>query len=322
MKTFEEVAKKSKRKNLWKTIGLSMLIGFVLILIGVHTVKVIVGAREGREVWEQTMLMEIAYPNIRHDGIKIQSTSYVSGKLYFNLHKDIYSVPMAFGQHEIYYDLFDSHYDFAQHIPGNTFKYLYDHTTNTKAPVFYNRNEIVWSRSEIANELPYLKDMSGQLVEVAISFDRKYSLAEIKERIPSELKQNWYWIGTEGKQSTYYYRPEQLLGLEPEDVQLVFSAMPKDYMTGIDFMKEFLDKGDKERAEYLDIPIDDLQTFVDKFGDTDFTQQEEIDKLAFAGIILTGRAEDFAQLEGKDWIYASSIGASTPNQPYYQLDIK
>ncbi|HFI0645257.1 TPA: anti sigma factor C-terminal domain-containing protein [Streptococcus suis] len=322
MKTFEEVAKKSKRKNLWKTIGLSMLIGFVLMLIGVHTVKVIVGAREGREVWEQTMLMEIAYPNIRHDGIKIQSTSYVSGKLYSNLHKDIYSVPMAFGQHEIYYDLFDSHYDFAQHIPGNTFKYLYDHTTNTKVPVFYNRNEIVWSTSEIANELPYLKDMSGQLVEVAISFDKKYSLAEIKERIPSELKQNWYWIGTEGKQSTYYYRPEQLLGLEPEDVQLVFSAMPKDYMTGIDFMKEFLDKGDKERAEYLDIPIDDLQTFVDKFGDTDFTQQEEIDKLAFAGIILTGRAEDFAQLEGKDWIYASSIGASIPNQPYYQLDIK
>lgn len=44
--------------------------------------KIIVGAREGREVWEQTMLMEIAYPNINHDGIKIQSTSYVSGKLY------------------------------------------------------------------------------------------------------------------------------------------------------------------------------------------------------------------------------------------------
>ncbi|WP_277592707.1 anti sigma factor C-terminal domain-containing protein [Streptococcus sp. DD11] len=40
----------------------------------------------------------------------------------------------------------------------------------------------------------------------------------------------------------------------------------------------------------------------------------------FSGIILTGRAENFAQLEGKEWIYASSIGASAPNQPYYQLD--
>ncbi len=56
----------------------------------------------------------------------------------------------------------------------------------------------MWSESEIAKELPYLREMSGQLVEVAISFDKKYSLAEIKEMIPSNLKQNWYWIGTEG----------------------------------------------------------------------------------------------------------------------------
>ncbi|HFR3274063.1 TPA: anti-sigma factor C-terminal domain-containing protein, partial [Streptococcus suis] len=263
--------------------------------------------------------MEISYPNIKHDGIKIQSTSYVSGKLYCNLYKDLAGVPMAFGQHEIYYDLFDRHYDFAQHIPGNTFKYLYDFTTNTKVPVFYNRKKSVWSVQDIANELHYLKDMSGQLVEVAISFDKKYSLAEIKQMIPSNLKKNWYWIGTEGKQSTHYYRPEQLLGLDPEDIQLVFSDMPEDYMTGMDFMKEFLESGDQERAQYLDIPVDDLQAFVDKFGDTDFTKQEEIDQLEFAGIILTGKAEDFAQLEGKDWIYASSIGASIPIQPYYQL---
>ncbi len=36
---FEEVTKRSKRKNLWKTIGLSSLIGFILLLIGVQTVK-------------------------------------------------------------------------------------------------------------------------------------------------------------------------------------------------------------------------------------------------------------------------------------------
>ncbi|MFX4027155.1 sigma factor regulator N-terminal domain-containing protein, partial [Streptococcus suis] len=86
MRTFEEVTKKSKRKNICKTIGLSSLIVFILMLIGVQTVKIIVCAREGREVWEQTMLMEISYPNIKLDGIKIQSTSYFSGKLYCNLY--------------------------------------------------------------------------------------------------------------------------------------------------------------------------------------------------------------------------------------------
>ena len=47
---------------------------------------------------------------------------------------------------------------------------------------------------------------------------------------------------------------------------------------------------------------------------------EDLEKLEFSGVILTGKAENFAQLEGKEWIYASSIGASIPNQPYYKLD--
>ncbi|MER0124125.1 hypothetical protein ABPH35_10960 [Streptococcus sp. ZJ93] len=42
----------------------------------------------------------------------------------------------------------------------------------------------------------------------------------------------------------------------------------------------------------------------------------------FSGVILTGKAENFAQLENQDWIFASSIGAAIPNQPYYQLDAK
>jgi hypothetical protein len=42
--------------------------------------------------------------------------------------------------------------------------------------------------------------------------------------------------------------------------------------------------------------------------------------LTFSGIILTGKAENFSQLEGKEWIAASSIGASVSNQPYYKLD--
>ncbi|HFR3355112.1 TPA: hypothetical protein ACHU6O_001288 [Streptococcus suis] len=65
MKTFEEVTKKSKRKNLWKTVGLSSFIGFILLLIGIQTVKIIVGAREGSENWKQIILMEISYPNIK-----------------------------------------------------------------------------------------------------------------------------------------------------------------------------------------------------------------------------------------------------------------
>lgn len=39
----------------------------------------------------------------------------------------------------------------------------------------------------------------------------------------------------------------------------------------------------------------------------------------FSGGILTGRAENFAQLEDKDWIYDSNIGQSVTIQLYHTL---
>ena len=67
-------------------------------------------------------------------------------------------------------------------------------------------------------------------------------------------------------------------------------------------------------------PSDDIKTYLKKFGKLNLSKKEDLEKLEFSGVILTGKAENFAQLEGKEWIYASSIGASIPNQPYYKLD--
>ncbi|MDG3132167.1 anti-sigma factor [Streptococcus suis] len=321
MKTFELVIKKNKRKHLLRTVALSLLAVLFLLLVSIQTIKIMIGEQGEKEYRYFKILTEIAYPNINHDGIKIQNTGYLSGKIYFDLHKDLAGVPMAFGQHEVYYTLLGSYYDFAQHSPGDTLHYLYDHTTNTKLPIFYNINEKKENGQEVATELSYLREMKGQLVEVAITFDKKYTLDAIKKMIPNNIKKNWYWIGTEGKQSTYYYRPEQLLGLKPDSLQLVFEDMVEEHQTAIDYMKEFSESVNQERISYLNIPVEDVQHYIEKFSDTDFTKQEEIDKLEFAGIILTGRAEDFVQLEDKDWIYASSIGASVSTQPYYQLHI-
>ncbi|MGQ7659531.1 sigma factor regulator N-terminal domain-containing protein [Streptococcus suis] len=111
MKTFEIATKKSRRKHLLKTISLSLLIGFVFLFIGSWMVKMIYGARINSERERYNLLTEIAYPNIRHDGIKIQETGFLSGKIYYNLSKDIAGVPISFGQREVYFTLFSMHYD-------------------------------------------------------------------------------------------------------------------------------------------------------------------------------------------------------------------
>ena len=85
-------------------------------------------------------------------------------------------------------------------------------------------------------------------------------------------------------------------------------------------LKKYIKSGFGKSSYNNVTPSDDIKTYLKKFGKLDLSKKEDLEKLEFSGVILTGKAENFAQLEGKEWIYASSIGASIPNQPYYKLD--
>ncbi|MBM9832248.1 anti sigma factor C-terminal domain-containing protein, partial [Enterococcus faecalis] len=218
--------------------------------------------------------------------------------------------------------------------------------TNQKIPQFYNTHAQKQSEGEViatpTQELPLVKNMENQLVEVAITFDKPYTLGDINSMIPSNLKTNWYWIGTTSKGNSSTWSMYSLYGTDAQgftreeyvDEQAAQNALKESAKQGgqpdqqamatkavdafLTNLKAVLDApGD---ATYNDTrPRDDIEKYLEKFGHLDLTKEEDRNKLEFSGIILTGRAEDFAQLENADWIYASSIGASIPNQPYYTL---
>ncbi|HFR3474806.1 TPA: anti sigma factor C-terminal domain-containing protein [Streptococcus suis] len=317
MKTFEEVTKKSKRKNLWKTVGLSSIVGIVLLLSSIYALRLFSNYRSQQAQEHFNRVLQVTYPNVDVERFYVNEIGIVSGYVDYNLSKDLAGVPFAFGHLEVEYNFYGVFANFAQYFPEGSEEYYYHQDSNSKLPVFYNTKTTTGSQ-----ELPYVKEMKGQLVEVAITFDKKYTLAEIRNMVPGNLKQNWYWIGTEKSQlRTEYLSLVSLFGMDSEQLQAVTAEVATDdlvpYTSPLTVMKELVDyQGDYALSPEIK---GDVQAYVDKFGDTDFTKQEEIDKLEFAGIILTGKAEDFAQLEGKDWIYASSIGASIPIQPYYQL---
>ena len=121
-----------------------------------------------------------------------------------------------------------------------------------------------------------------------------------------------YWIGTNSSQTRVEDLPlVSIFGMDSDDVVAVtqeeYSDIQFPYKSPINAMKILLEYNSNYSLSPSARGI--LESYVDKFGE-----------LEFAGIILTGKAEDFGQLEGKQWVYASSIGASIPMQPYYQLD--
>ncbi|HEM3577338.1 TPA: anti sigma factor C-terminal domain-containing protein [Streptococcus suis] len=326
MKTFEIATKKSKKKQLWKTVGLSTL-GLLLITGATLKTLQILTANNGEKIYqEHELLSQVAYPNIEYSTYYYKATSLFAGAVHADRHKDLAGVPVAFGDYEYHYDWMGSYLNFSQDGPSYKGDIAYERQTWSKLPLFYNTEKIdtVDFATVPSQELSLVKEMSNQLVEVAITFDKKYSFGELQTLLPQNLKKNWYWIGTSSKMNAADFRMDQLFGFQGDDLKvykpdadLAAEATAWDPLTP---MKKMAEQYNHYLGEYA--LVTDMQTFLDKFGHTDFTKQEEIDQLEFAGIILTGRAEDFAQLEGKDWIYASSIGASMQNQPYYQLEIQ
>ncbi len=349
METFELLTKKRKRKNRLITVGLSIL-AICGLYIGVRMItERLISNKAWTVVHTVELLESVAYPNSTTYTWSANGGDMFHGGIKGSRAKDIYGVPVYDTTYENHFSLFGGEWG------GTVLDYRtgYDHDgkllkleTNQKIPQFYNINAQKQSEGELiatpTQELPLVKKMENQLVEVAITLDKPYTLDDINSMIPSNLKTNWYWIGTTSKGDSSTWSMYSLYGTDAQgftreeyvDEQAAHNALKESAKEGgqpdqeamatkavdafLTNLKAVLE-APGDTTYNTTRPRDDIEKYLEKFGHLDLTKEEDRNKLEFSGIILTGRAEDFAQLENADWIYASSIGASIPNQPYYTL---
>ena len=327
METFEILAKKNKRKRLWKTVAISSLVSLALLfLLGKGLIEL--ASSNGRNLQKEYEVMsEIAYPNVDYDSLYYTQTSYFSGTLRSDRFKDLNGVRVAYPAYEGNYSLTGSYRNPTSEGTYSSTSGTYTRELRQKYPVFYNLNaKGTKDSNSIPKELASIKEMPNQLVEVALTFDKPYTYKEIQQMIPNNLKINWYWIGSQSENDIEQYSDPQftyganasLLFTYDLDFRKKAKEAKKEQQTFLDYLK----KADKNLFPSLSgyNMYNEVESYLKKFGQLDIREPENRDQLTFSGVILTGKAENFAQLEGKEWIYASSIGASVPNQPYYKLD--
>ena len=89
METFEILAKKSRRKRLWKTVAISTFVSLVILgLLGKGLIEL--ASKNGQNLQKQYEIMsEIAYPNVDYDSLYYSQTSYFSGTLRSDRFKDL-----------------------------------------------------------------------------------------------------------------------------------------------------------------------------------------------------------------------------------------
>ena len=321
METFEIVAKKSRRRNTKKILLLSIAV--VLSVVGIYTAtRTILEKMAIHHMTEVTNYYEnrsqIAYPNI-YSSNNIHATNDFSNLYQLTRSKDLDGVIVP--------------YDTVTASAGPNFEKI-DHMADSvilssgvnnnvmafnagrrvKIPLFFNikNNDETNIMAKPSQELPLVSEMKGQLVEVAVTFDKPYTYSELQTMLPSNLKANWYWLGTYSNYNTASLDISNLFG---------FKVIKDDIKYSFDIFQTHLKNSLKDKHGLINISTSKGEIYSTK-KELDYLNKtlKNIENCKFSGVILTGKAENFAQLEGKEWIYASSIGASIPNQPYYKLD--
>ena len=186
METFENVAKKSRRKRIWKTVAISSVVSLVLLgLLGKGLAELTSG--NGRDLQKQYEVMsEIAYPNVDYDSLYYNPTSYLSGTLRSDRFKDLDGVMVDYPAYEGNYSLTGSYKNPTSEATYSSTSGTYTRELRQKYPVFYNVNAKQTKSSDPApQELVSVKEMPNQLVEIALTFDKPYTYKEIQQMIPS-----------------------------------------------------------------------------------------------------------------------------------------
>ncbi len=309
---FEKIAKKNKHKNRLKTVVISVLISLLSILLVIMGMREMTKQTSERMKERYLMISEIAYPNIDYSTWGFNASSEFTGTFYSNRFKNIDGIKVPFEDYQANYSLIVGSVNQNEGLEeGDNNSSNYTHGNLYKVPIFYNVNASAKTVSmEVTQDISKVNEMTGQAVEVAITFDKPYTYQEIKEMVPDNLLVNWYWIGTSSTVDTANLNLAAQLGFSPND---------DDYTAGFKSFKSNLKKAIKSSTIGYQYSIEGETLSLEDDAKTYLESNSNAKTATFAGIIVTGRAENFAQLENKDWIYASNIGQSVTIQPYHTL---
>lgn len=324
MKTFndfEKIAQRSKVKNRIKLVVLSTLVALASLGIIVRCLTE-VASRHGEAVKDTYLLMsEIAYPNISYNNWYFNATSSYTGQFHSDRFKNIDGIEVPYEKMEAYYSIrFADSYDTNVWLTMSSDKRsAYTHSSYYKSPMFYNINHDYTNKDDLAptNDISLAAQMSNQAIEMAITFDKPYTYQEIQKMIPENLLVNWYWIGSSSDFDTAERTPDKQLGISTYDGEQLndysYSLFRKNLEKAVskgylDMTENGNDQNGKKQTFNL---AEDAQKYLNK--------NKKLKTAKFSGVILTGRSENFAQLESAKWIFASNIGQSVTIQPYHQL---
>lgn len=305
---FEKLARKTKRKRTITTILISIICAVIIFCGGIFGIEYLSGQHRQQLIEKVGMEIQINSPNVQTKGWSFSKDSLFGGTVIHDSYKNINGYYVKWSNISSKYSWLGADFggDRSDMIYNQTSKFDMDEESYQKIAHFYNR-KLTGNNKEPEQQIKELSTMTGYVGELAVTFDRDYTYQEILSLIPDNLMINWYWLGVAGKDDPNLSDEQGYFGIQAEDTDgTLTNEQYNEFLRVANKYGNLKENEGTKRSPLLRM----LPTVTKEYKTLAATK--------FAGVILTGNTENFAQISNAPWIHASSIGATVQRLPYIQ----
>ncbi|WP_461615600.1 anti sigma factor C-terminal domain-containing protein [Clostridium sp. Marseille-QA1073] len=308
--------RKSMRITKIKALLRTVVIFFVCLISTYFTNNYYLNYLDNKIVEQNEYYLDVSSPNVVRNGTGYQE-GFFSGHAISGYDKYINGVRVSLGGVEYNYGILNSNngkieptVDILPKAPKN-YEDIEEGTTYNglghRLMKFYHP-KVNFKRYK--NDLSLLEELEdSKNIEMALSFDKSYSVGEVQKLIPKEIDLAWYWVDTFNKDEI----------IKMNDTNNLDRVLIETYDSMIGFMGS--DKGRGSSNKRYEKPeerfIWTLENMNKKNKDKcknifeileDSNGNIDAKKIRIIGVVVTGDKKSLSTLKDKTWIKASSFG--------------
>lgn len=308
--TFNDNIRRAKALTIIRTGIISLMMFIIISFIVLILNATLLSKISEREEDELRDWFNIAMPNAyvgntqNHDGIMIGEMNYVR-------YRFLGDKPITDGNYKETY----TYMPLINDTYGDREKYLWNSDGESKEDIGkvrrYNKSgkrvmkfyhpSIKYEK--YINDLESLDDIGGdKVMEISLSFDKEYTMAQIQEMLPKNLTLNWYWVNTINEDdmdvsSESIFEEYDVYGIKALDEQGHAIINPENK-----FIKAIMDGKRKNYSETYEKLFDTLSNGKGEIN---------MEGLKIIGVVVSGDVEKLKDLKDERYIKAATIGAVT-----------
>ncbi|MGE6364144.1 anti sigma factor C-terminal domain-containing protein [Bacillus paramycoides] len=319
-KQMKTLMKRAKRKQLFRNFVISIFAS-TLVIVGSFTLIVYLKQKNFNEMEKRVFAEQtVTGPNIKFYSHRKLNMGLMSDSIMYSSYKNISGQPVKWIDEIYEYDVWG--YMSRSHN-GNT--HLEEELSNIDEAETLQDYNIQTMQREMRFYLPFMKyvnyandlnqigDLKNKVAEVALSFDKAYTMDEIMRILPKGVQPVWFWVDTynEKKRDEYVGLTDPKTGavLNAEKSTLVY-GFTGSYAKKEEEMKMDFERHSKEFMGAMKTLAEDerhMDNAKDSYKEIKNTKPKD---LPIYGVVVTGKIEELQSLQGAPYIKAAVRGVT------------